>query len=235
VAIAAALQESGLVNLDHGDQDSLGLFQERPSQAGAPQRRSEPRLLRHPVLPTSARCPRLAADERQRRRASRGTLRVSDAYAQHEKAAREIVAAVAGAACTDASAGTGDCARTQAPNAAALAAINYACRRQGLPYVWAATATRASTARASHRPPTTPLASPSREPPKPNTTQVPMFAQANYCCLAIWSSTAPHPTSTHVGIYIGGGLMIDAPRLRQRVKSEPYAEADFLGATRPAK
>ncbi len=32
VALAAALQESGLHNLDHGDLDSLGLFQQRPSQ-----------------------------------------------------------------------------------------------------------------------------------------------------------------------------------------------------------
>jgi hypothetical protein len=32
IALAAALQESGLRNLDHGDRDSLGLFQQRPSQ-----------------------------------------------------------------------------------------------------------------------------------------------------------------------------------------------------------
>lgn len=32
VAIATALQESTLNNLDHGDRDSLGLFQQRPSQ-----------------------------------------------------------------------------------------------------------------------------------------------------------------------------------------------------------
>jgi hypothetical protein len=32
VAIATALQESGLLNLTHGDRDSLGLFQQRPSQ-----------------------------------------------------------------------------------------------------------------------------------------------------------------------------------------------------------
>lgn len=32
VALAAALQESKLVDLDHGDRDSLGLFQQRPSQ-----------------------------------------------------------------------------------------------------------------------------------------------------------------------------------------------------------
>jgi hypothetical protein len=32
VAIATALQESSLENLDYGDRDSLGLFQQRPSQ-----------------------------------------------------------------------------------------------------------------------------------------------------------------------------------------------------------
>ena len=32
VALAAALQESKLHNLEHGDRDSLGLFQQRPSQ-----------------------------------------------------------------------------------------------------------------------------------------------------------------------------------------------------------
>ncbi|WIE55795.1 LysM peptidoglycan-binding domain-containing protein [Curtobacterium sp. MCBD17_003] len=32
VALAAAMQESGLRDLDHGDRDSIGLFQQRPSQ-----------------------------------------------------------------------------------------------------------------------------------------------------------------------------------------------------------
>lgn len=32
IAIATAMQESSLNNLDYGDQDSLGLFQQRPSQ-----------------------------------------------------------------------------------------------------------------------------------------------------------------------------------------------------------
>jgi hypothetical protein len=32
IAIATAMQESSLDNLDHGDRDSLGLFQQRPSQ-----------------------------------------------------------------------------------------------------------------------------------------------------------------------------------------------------------
>lgn len=37
IALAAAMQESGLRNLDHGDEDSLGLFQQRPSSGwGSP-------------------------------------------------------------------------------------------------------------------------------------------------------------------------------------------------------
>jgi len=36
IALAAALQESKLQNLDHGDLDSVGLFQQRPSQGWGP-------------------------------------------------------------------------------------------------------------------------------------------------------------------------------------------------------
>ncbi|WP_062288100.1 hypothetical protein [Demequina phytophila] len=32
IGIATAMQESSLVNIDHGDRDSIGLFQQRPSQ-----------------------------------------------------------------------------------------------------------------------------------------------------------------------------------------------------------
>jgi hypothetical protein len=45
VALATALQESGLRNLDHGDRDSLGVFQQRPSQGwGTPGQIKTPRL-----------------------------------------------------------------------------------------------------------------------------------------------------------------------------------------------
>jgi len=45
VAIATALQESGLRNLDYGDRDSLGLFQQRPSQGwGTPQQVRDPQF-----------------------------------------------------------------------------------------------------------------------------------------------------------------------------------------------
>ena len=40
VALAAALQESKLQNLQYGDRDSLGLFQQRPSQGWGSETRS---------------------------------------------------------------------------------------------------------------------------------------------------------------------------------------------------
>jgi len=43
IALAAAMQESSLRNLDHGDRDSLGLFQQRPSQGwGTPAQVMDP-------------------------------------------------------------------------------------------------------------------------------------------------------------------------------------------------
>ena len=43
IAIATAMQESKLRNLDHGDRDSLGLFQQRPSQGwGTPAQVQDP-------------------------------------------------------------------------------------------------------------------------------------------------------------------------------------------------
>lgn len=44
IALATALQESKLFNLDYGDRDSLGLFQQRPSQGwGTPEQVRDPR------------------------------------------------------------------------------------------------------------------------------------------------------------------------------------------------
>ncbi|MGW0390399.1 hypothetical protein ACWDYJ_05740 [Streptomyces sp. NPDC003042] len=43
IAIATAMQESSLRNIDHGDRDSLGLFQQRPSQGwGTPEQIMDP-------------------------------------------------------------------------------------------------------------------------------------------------------------------------------------------------
>ena len=49
VALATAIQESKLLDLDHGDRDSLGLFQQRPSQGWG-----TPAQITDPVLATRA-------------------------------------------------------------------------------------------------------------------------------------------------------------------------------------
>ncbi|MEZ0492158.1 hypothetical protein AB2L28_07890 [Kineococcus sp. TBRC 1896] len=49
IGIATIVQESGMRNLDHGDRDSLGLFQQRPSQGWG-----SPEQVRDPVHATNA-------------------------------------------------------------------------------------------------------------------------------------------------------------------------------------
>ncbi len=49
IALMTALQESSLRNLEHGDRDSVGLFQQRPSQGWG-----EPRELTDPVFATKS-------------------------------------------------------------------------------------------------------------------------------------------------------------------------------------
>ena len=129
-----------------------------------------------------------------------------------------------------------------APGAAALEAINYAqgpdsaSRTSG-----AATArppvTSASTAPASRRPPTPPPASRCPASPRPSTTPAPMSppAQALEPGDLVFYGT---PTDIHhVGLYIGGGQMIDAPRPGKPVRIERYRYAGdgYAGATRPTE
>ena len=100
VAIAAALQESGLVNVNHGDRDSLGLFQERPSQGwGTPAQVMNPeyaatQFYRH-LLKVRGWQQMSVTDAAQAVERSG----FPNAYAKHEPAARRIVASLSGATC----------------------------------------------------------------------------------------------------------------------------------------
>jgi hypothetical protein len=119
VALATAIQESTLTNLDHGDRDSLGLFQQRPSQEwGTPDQIMNPsyaaiQFYQHllAVPGWQQMSPNDAAQAVQRS----GT---PTAYAQHEQAARQVLVAVGGISCTTATSkvmGAGDCNAIQAP------------------------------------------------------------------------------------------------------------------------
>lgn len=97
IALATALQESALRNLDHGDRDSLGLFQQRPSQGwGSAQEVTDPAyaaniFYEHLVkVPDYTELPLTVAAQRVQRSG------YPDAYAKHEPDATVLAAALTG-------------------------------------------------------------------------------------------------------------------------------------------
>jgi hypothetical protein len=145
IALTAALAESGLHNLNHGDRDSLGLFQQRPSQGwGTPTQILNPtyaatQFYRHLLaLPGWQQMSINDAAQAVQRSATPHT------NAAHEPAARALATAVQHATCTTPHhpdtatnpAAGGDCARTPATNPIARVVIRYACAQLGKPYVW---------------------------------------------------------------------------------------------------
>ncbi|MXG89331.1 hypothetical protein [Nocardioides flavescens] len=97
IALATAYQESDLRNLDHGDRDSLGLFQQRPSQGWG-----TPEQVQDPTYATNAFYDELAevADYRQLEITVAAQLvqrsAYPDAYADHEADARVLASALTG-------------------------------------------------------------------------------------------------------------------------------------------
>jgi len=97
IAVATAMQESKLRNLDRGDRDSLGLFQQRPSQGwGTPQQIQDPvyaagRFYDELVKIDGYR--NMSITDAAQRVQRSGFPR---AYAQHETEARAIASALTG-------------------------------------------------------------------------------------------------------------------------------------------
>ncbi|MER5549713.1 heavy metal transporter [Streptomyces sp. NPDC001118] len=99
IALATSLQESGLRNIEHGDRDSLGLFQQRPSQGwGTAQQIMDPAYAAGIFYAHLAKVPGYAdlplteaAQEVQR-------SGYPEAYAKHEPDATLLAAALTGRA-----------------------------------------------------------------------------------------------------------------------------------------
>ncbi|WUT01335.1 hypothetical protein OHA46_21315 [Streptomyces sp. NBC_00708] len=122
IALATALQESGLRNIDYGDRDSLGLFQQRPSQGwGTPKQVMDPvyaagKFYAHLAkIPGYSRLPLTEAAQRVQRSG------FPQAYAKHEPDAALLAAALTGRTpgaldCEPprTTAGTGDAAKVRA-------------------------------------------------------------------------------------------------------------------------
>ncbi|MFJ8169261.1 MULTISPECIES: hypothetical protein [unclassified Streptomyces] len=99
IALATALQESALRNLDHGDRDSLGLFQQRPSQGwGTPTQIMDPvyasgKFYEHLAeVPGYSRLPLTVAAQRVQKSG------FPQAYAKHEPDATLLATALTGRA-----------------------------------------------------------------------------------------------------------------------------------------
>jgi hypothetical protein len=97
IALATAMQESSLRNIDHGDRDSLGLFQQRPSQGWGTQKQiTDPvyasgKFYDHLVrIPGYSRLPLTVAAQRVQRSG------YPQAYAKHEADASLLTAALTG-------------------------------------------------------------------------------------------------------------------------------------------
>lgn len=137
VALATAMQESTLRNIDYGDRDSLGLFQQRPSQGwGTPTQVTDPTystrifIDRLQQIPDWQSLPVTVAAQTVQRSA------FPNAYAKWEGLAAQLVASLADVAAAPARCTTRTAAL--APGAAG-AAIAFALKEVGKPYVWGAT------------------------------------------------------------------------------------------------
>jgi hypothetical protein len=97
IAVATAIQESKLINLDYGDRDSLGLFQQRPSQGWG----TRAQLLR-PLYATNAFYDALTqVDGYQAMRITEAAQEVQrsgfpEAYEEHAAGARALASALTG-------------------------------------------------------------------------------------------------------------------------------------------
>jgi cell wall-associated NlpC family hydrolase len=120
-------------------------------------------------------------------------------------------------------------ATTEAPNSRAAAAVSYAYQKLGSPYVWGATGPDAfdcsGLVQAAFR---------SAGISLPRTT----YAQIDAGRRVTRSELAPgdlvffYSGISHVGIYVGDGMMIHAPNPSAPVRIAPIDEMPFAGATR---
>ncbi|RRR74598.1 heavy metal transporter [Streptomyces sp. RP5T] len=128
IALATALQESGLRNISHGDRDSLGLFQQRPSQGwGTPEEILDPtyaagEFYKHLVKVRGYQdLPLTVAAQRVQRSG------YPEAYAKHEPDAGLLAAALTGTSAAtltcDGRQETGRAARATGPDAVRSALV----------------------------------------------------------------------------------------------------------------
>lgn len=222
VALATAMQESTLHNLSYGDRDSLGLFQQRPSQGwGSPAQVTDPvhatrQFIDHLMaIPGWQTLPVTDAAQDVQRSA------FPDAYARWEGLAAQLVTGLAGVANPAAS-----CAPAVLGAGVAASAISFAVGEVGKPYVWGATGPnsfdcsglvlRAFQAAGITLP---------RVSWQQYRSGGHLPVRAAQPGDLLFYATDPSDPSTihHVMLYLGNGRMVEAPYTGQPVRVRPVA------------
>ncbi|MFJ6460614.1 NlpC/P60 family protein [Streptomyces sp. NPDC091387] len=127
-------------------------------------------------------------------------------------------------------AASGSLSSTRPPSQEGGEAVRYAVRQIGKPYVWGAEGPGSFdcsglTSQA--------WASAGRTIPRTSQEQWRQLRKVPVSALRPGDLVIYFPKATHVALYIGNGLVVQAPRPGSRVKVSPLASNPLLGAVRP--
>lgn len=226
VALATALQESGLRNAPGGDRDSVGLFQQRPSAGwGTPAQIQDPHFAatsfyKHLLaVPGWENLPLTVAAQTVQRSA------FPQAYARWEQKAADILASAGGSPAT--------CASSPAASSVqAQTALTTARAQLGKPYVWGATGpnsydcsglTMTAWKAAGVQLPRTSAA-------QAGAGQRVPLEQLQPGDLLFWSYNGQITGVHHVALNLGAGQIIEAPETGVPVRIRPVRLPSPTGA-----
>ena len=233
IALATAMQESGLHNLNYGDRDSLGLFQQRPSEGwGTPSQIMDPtysatafykaltQVSAWAAMPTT-----VAAQTVQR-------SAFPDAYAKWAQLAHDLATTLDGT-CTRGSGPTPPAsAGYQIPPgtpSTITAVIDFALKQLGKPYQYGATGPNtwdcSGLIQAAYAVIGVPLPRTTYDQVNTgtpvSTTDTAAFHPGDLLFIAGDDGTPTSPG--HVGLYLGNGLVLHAPKTGDVVRTDRLA------------
>lgn len=233
IAIATAIQESRLQNLDYGDRDSLGLFQQRPSQGwGTPSQLTDPvyastkfyQALENVANWQDLKLTIVAQDVQQ--------SAYPGAYEQWQNVARALVATFAGTAdaCPATTGGAVPAGYSIPPGTApqVRAAIDYALAQLGKPYIYGGTGPQgydcSGLVMEAYLAGGIQLPRTSEQQALVGTPVSPADLEPGDLFFAAGSDGTPQAPG-HVGMYIGAGYVIEAPHSGTTISVDSWETA----------